>query len=133
MIRLDYFEPLPLVKLDFYKENGNWYADVPHSSKEENIMVGHCPEFLNAVAGDKERISFYLSEENVPSTKECLVGVMLRKKHDDSGATYSINVYNKLANRVPYALTKNDLWLCNVTHLIFGDHPDTIYIFDFND
>lgn len=38
--------------------------------------------------------------------------------HDEIGGTYEVE---KPDGR------KHDVWLCNVVHFIFGEHPDLIY------
>ena len=77
-----------------------WYADVPNHTLEENQMVSGSDLFLEAV--DK----------------------LIMKAHNQHGATYILA--GPLAER--YCAVGFELWICNVTHDVLGEHPKSIYI-----
>ena len=61
---------------------------------------------------------------------------MTIKEHDSEGAYYTISgfLYNKFldlfdldSSSVSFDIT-NEVWVCNVTHDIFGTHTNNIYV-----
>lgn len=44
-----------------------------------------------------------------------------RKEHDWDGAYYVVHGRTEILN---------EIWICNVTHDVFGEHPEDIYILD---
>ena len=115
--------------IDFYKEDGQWYADVPQHTKEENEMVFGADKFLDAVSllfcNGKNRITIFVSDNNRAQESK-FIGKLIRKKHDENGATYIVTgeVVDELG------VSGFELWLCNVVHTVFGEHPESIYIHD---
>ena len=45
--------------------------------------------------------------------------------HDDDGAFYSVE-----ANTTLYRGKLTEIWICNVTHDVFGEHPEDIYVYN---
>ena len=101
-----------------------WYADVPNHSLEENEMVAGCDVFLETVdrftGGDGE-VFLTVSDDNAPGR---FLAKLVRKNHDGAGATYILT--GPLPKR--YGATGVELWICNVTHDVLGEHPVSIYI-----
>ncbi|MBO7088476.1 MAG: hypothetical protein J6W70_01100 [Lentisphaeria bacterium] len=101
-----------------------WYADVPNHSLEENEMVAGCDVFLETVdrftGGDGE-VFLTVSDDNAPGR---FLAKLVRKDHDGAGATYILT--GPLPKR--YGATGVELWICNVTHDVLGEHPASIYI-----
>ena len=104
----------------------SWYADVPNHTLSENQMVAGSDTFLERVDqmtdGDGEAY-ITCSVDNEPG--EFLLRLQ-RKNHNQWGATYELSG--------PYA-EKHDavgfeVWFCNVTHDVLGEHPRTIFIHD---
>ncbi len=121
-------------KLKFFKQDGRWYADVPEHSLEDNEMVLGADEMCELLSKGKD--SFEVEMEsgfilNIDEPKQCLLK-LTRLKHDDDGATYSLSGY--LFNEIMDAVVSEDaapiltVWLCNVTHTVFGEHPEVIWI-----
>ena len=61
---------------------------------------------------------------------------MTMKEHDSEGAYYTLSgfLYNKFLDLfasypsiLPFDIT-NEIWICNVTHDVFGSHPKNIYL-----
>ena len=121
------FEELPLIKIKFYKKEGKWYAQVPDSPEEENLMVGEAAQVIDELAGGKDHIKFYVSTEFPHDFKDECVAKMFLKEHDDNGGTYSFEQYGLSMSSFRF----NHVWLCNVAHLVFNEHPQEINIYKF--
>ena len=99
----------------FYKENGKWYAGIPNHTKEENEMVMGSDDALELLADGKNEITLMLSDK--PSSDYFVH--FSRTEHDDDGAYYqACGDYD-----LPYPI-----WICNVTHDVFGEHPEDLYV-----
>ena len=102
-------------KLRFYKENERWYADIPNVSKEDNEMVFGSDIFLEKISNGKTQIEI---EFTIDYPGNFIYGFSLID-HDEYGATYQSKI-NK----------EETIWLCNVAHEIFIEHPMEIFITD---
>ena len=57
-----------------------------------------------------------------------------RKDHDNEGAYYTVSgllfmdFIEKLQNMSLWEGLEPEVWICNVTHDVFGEHPENIYI-----
>jgi hypothetical protein len=109
------------MNLRFYKKNNRWYADVPEHTEEENEMVLGADSFLEKISEklNKTEITVSLSDEK---GRYPLVS-LIRVSHDDDGADY------KTTSRFE-EFRDLSIWICNVTHDVFGEHPEVIYIYD---
>lgn len=101
-------------KLEFYKEDDKWYANVPTMPKEENEMVFGADTFLEKVSMGHKKVLICFSD--VGDEIEAMYRFNLIE-HDEYGGTYQ-NVDNK----------DEKIWLCNVTHEVCGEHPGEIFI-----
>ena len=117
-------------KLRFFKQDNKWYADVPNHTFDENEMVADTA--LDLIAYNKDEVIFTLSDEN---DKHSML-TMTIKEHDSKGAYYTISgfLYNKFldlfdldSSSVAFDIT-NEVWVCNITHDVFGTHPNNIYV-----
>lgn len=103
----------------FYKEDGNWYADIPSHTKEENQMVMGSDDALDFLSDGGDKIELTLSDEE---TFDFIVHFN-RTEHDEDGAYYqACGNYDMLY----------PIWICNVTHDVFGEHPKDIYLLKYN-
>lgn len=116
--------------IEFYREGNQWYADVPEHTKEDNQMVLGADKFLDAVSlaacYNMNRILIAVSTDNASQE---FMAKLVRKKHDEEGATYVVT--GKLAKDMGFEGA--ELWLCNVAHTVLGEHPESIYIHDILD
>jgi hypothetical protein len=116
-------------KVRFFRQDGKWYADVPNHTLEENEMVMGADVALDYLAGEKSEVFLTIADE-YPGWNPLLV--FNREEHDDDGATYSVSgtlFMDFLENVMPELLgMRPDVWICNVTHDVFGEHPETIYL-----
>ena len=117
-------------KLRFFKQDNKWYVDVPNHTLEENEMVADT--VLDLIADNKDEVILTLSDED---DKHSML-TMTIKEHDSEGAYYTISgfLYNKFldlfdldSSSVSFDIT-NEVWVCNVTHDVFGTHTNNIYV-----
>ncbi len=112
----------------FYKINEGaqmgWYADVPNHTLEENEMVSGSDVFLeevNDLLGKHDEVHITVSDDNSPGQ---FSAKLIMKAHNQWGATYILT--GPLAQR--HNAVGFELWICNVTHDVLGEHPKSIYI-----
>ena len=117
-------------KLRFFKQDNKWYADVPNHTFDENEMVADTA--LDLIAYNKDEVILTLSDED---DKHSML-TMTIKEYDSKGAYYTISgfLYNKFldlfdldSSSVAFDIT-NEVWVCNITHDVFGTHPNNIYV-----
>lgn len=119
-------------KLRFFKRDKKWYADVPNHTLEENEMIMGSDTALDLMADNKDEIVLTLSDED---DKHSIL-TMTMTEHDSEGAYYTLSgfLYNKfldlfaLDSSTSLSDITNEIWICNVTHDIFGCHPKNIYL-----
>ena len=119
-------------KLRFFKRDKKWYADVPNHTLEENEMIMGSDTALDLMSDNKDEIVLTLSDED----DEHSILTMTMKEHDSEGAYYILSgfLYNKFldlfaldSSTLPSDIT-NEIWICDVTHDVFGSHPKNIYL-----
>lgn len=119
-------------KLRFFKRDKKWYADVPNHTLEDNEMIMGSDTALDLMSDNKDEIVLTLSDEDA----EHSILTMTMKEHDSEGAYYTLSgfLYNKFldlfaldSSTLPSDIT-NEIWICNVTHDVFGSHPKNIYL-----
>lgn len=107
--------------------NAGWYADVPNHSLAENQMVSGSDEFLeqvDTILGGKGEVTINVADSvDVKDGKSFLAKLEMRS-HNQWGATYVLS--GPMAQR--YNAVGFELWICNVTHDVLGEHPRCIYI-----
>ena len=102
-------------EIKFFKLNGRWYADIPNHTLEENEMVMGSEVLLEKFANGSNEVTVKVSDKPVP---DYLIR-MYRTEHDSDGAWYQL---------VVMSYESEQIWICNVTHDVFGEHPEDIYI-----
>lgn len=106
--------------------NAGWYADVHGHSLEENQMVSGSDTFLEEVdhvLGGRGEVVITVSDVVDASDRPFLAKLNM-KAHNQWGATYILA--GPLAQQ--YNAVGFELWICNVTHDVLGEHPRSIYI-----
>ena len=117
--------------LRFFKQDNKWYADIPYHTLEENEMVMGADIALEYLAEERTELFITLTDE-YPGWSVPLE--LKRKNHDDEGAYYIVsgllfmNFIEKLQNMSLWEGLEPEVWICNVTHDVFGEHPEHIYI-----
>ena len=115
-------------KVRFFKQNGLWYADVPNHTLAENLMVNGADDLIESVSNGKPNVTvdvawpFYTGSD--------WQFRLDRTAHNQHGATYSVTPSKgakAIARSLGLSIVKQ-AWICNVTHDVLGDHPDSIFI-----
>ena len=117
-------------RIRFFKQDERWYADVPNHTLEENEMVMGADIALELISEGQDEVFLILSDTLNPNA---LLHFHI-KKHDDEGAYYTVDglLYNTVAEMLVdmYPQYDHEIWICNVTHDVFGEHPEDIYLID---
>lgn len=124
---------MSLIQTVFKKDQYSWFICDVNCSREDASMVDGADvildelyDKLNYLQGAKQ--DYGLPEVRtviIPNDDKAVQLVLKRTGHDSNGATYKIiDVRNKNIS----SLLDKECWLCNVTHKIFGEHPEFIYI-----
>lgn len=107
------------------EENDKWYVDLPtYDGEHEDLeMVFGADVLLDILSEGNDSVTIDVSTEP-KGYGECICGILT--EHDDDGGTYLIDYYsdNGKENNIIFG---NTIWLCNVTHFVFGEHPKQIY------
>lgn len=100
-------------KLTFIKLSNRWFVDIPWDGMIEELeMVGGSDLFLDSISNGKKIITLDVC------TSEMYNSTRINKvREDEYGAFYNINTYE----------FKGDIWLCNVTKILFGDFPNEFW------
>ena len=101
------------ITLSFYNENNKWYVDIPNTPKNDCEMVMGADTLLDNLSLGYNNVEITFSNTNTNITPIYEYTLI---EHDDCGGTYKNTKNNQL------------FWLCNVTHNIFSEHPNKIYI-----
>ncbi len=104
------------MELTFEKwENGKWFVVLPEydGDQEDLEMIDGADILLDFLSTDALYVTVEVSlEEKKDYSMLELIA------HDEIGGTYIVNNLQDF---------DKDVWLCNVVHYIFGEHPKTIY------
>ena len=115
-------------RVRFFKQEDRWYADVPNHSLEDNEMVMGADIALDLISEGHDEVFLILSDIEDP---KALLHFHI-KEHDDEGAYYTVSglLYNRVASLLVdlYPQYDHEIWICNVTHDVFGEHPNDIYL-----
>lgn len=121
--------------MKFYKDTDNkWYADVPtwKGEKWELEMVCGADTMLEIAAQGEAEVHIMLSTQDfrndMDDPQAILPGVKIdtltkiKDTPDIGGALYLMKEYKG----IEYNL---EVWLCHVTEFVFGELPETIYLY----
>jgi hypothetical protein len=106
------------MKIRFYNEDGNWYADLPKyieegGTKEDLQMVLGADTWLDILSEYKNEITLEISTEIIEGFESKLLYV---------GDVNSFNTGTYLV--FP---DNHFMWLCDVTKWLFLEYPQVIY------
>ena len=98
-------------------EDGRWYVVFPEYDGpfEDLEMVENADKMLDALTTDGLFVDLDISLEE-PVTGDYFTLEMVA--HDDSGGYYNVINCDKFSGTI---------WLCNVVHEFFKEHPERIY------
>lgn len=107
-------------KLIFVKLCNKWYIDLPEYGGDlaELEMVAGADELLQEIVEQSDK-THQVTLEIVEDKKDSDIQLYLTS-HDSAGGTYKVYSNNKFKTK--------ELWLCNVTKFVFGEHPDEIFV-----
>ena len=108
----------------FFKLNNEWFADVAGHTLEDNQMVAGSDTFLEKVddiLGNRGEVNVTLLDNNDDNS---FLAKLVMRSHNQWGATYVLT--GPMAEQ--YGAVGFELWICNVTHDVLGEHPRSIYI-----
>ena len=105
------------MKLTFEKwEDGRWFVVLPQydGDQEDLEMIDGADNLLDYLTEDGLYVSIDISlEDNVGDST-----VLTLVAHDEIGGTYKVDNLEGF---------KEDVWLCNVVHYVFGEHPEVLF------
>lgn len=105
------------MELTFEKwEDGRWFVVMPEydGNQEDLEMIDGADTFLDYLTEDGLYVSVDVSLEETDDYPITLKLVA----HDEIGGTYQVENLEGF---------NYDVWLCNVVHFVFGEHPENIY------
>ena len=96
-------------------EDGKWYIQYPEydGDQEDLEMIGNSAELLDEMTTDGLYVTLDVNLEEVKDY--CRLKLI---SHDEIGATYEVLNFRHFTK---------DVWLCNVVHNLYEEHPDVIY------
>ena len=103
----------------FYCREGKWFCDIPEyiasgGTEEDLQMVSGADIWLGMISNYKDNIILKISDSEILNEKLNIY------EEDEYGATYIAHTYKDMdINHI--------LWLCSVTHWLFGNYPQIIY------
>lgn len=104
-------------EIKFFRLNGRWYADIQNHTLEDNEMIMGSEVLLEKFANGSDEVTVKVSDKPIP---DYLIR-MYRTEHDSDGAWYQL---------VVMSYESEQIWICNVTHDVFGEHPEDLYILE---
>lgn len=111
-------------KVNFFTQDERWFADIKGHTLEQNEMVSGADLFLDTM----DRYFHCGGHVTMTLSDDCAMNGFLIKlvrcAHNQFGATYVIT--GPLAER--FGAVGKKLWICNVTHDVLGEHPQSIYL-----
>lgn len=98
-------------------EDGRWYVVFPEyeGDHEDLEMVEGADKMLDALTTDGLYVTLNIDTEEPPVDNFFSLEI---EAHDEDGAFYNVKNCDKFGGTV---------WLCNVTHEFFGEHPEILY------
>ena len=122
--------------LNFVKENGIWYADLPEfleaglGTKANLMMVDGADTFLDLLSNNTNQVLLKISTAPYPGFKTRMGKIRRGLNQDllnqighapvDYGAYYNVTELNGKKYQ-------HQLWLCPVAEYVFGEYPEEIY------
>ena len=98
-------------------EDGRWFVILPEwdGDQEDLEMVEGADKMLDALTTDGMYSSLDISMEDPEDEDYFTLDI---EAHDEDGAFYNVIGCDKFDGTI---------WLCNVMHFVFGDHPDRLF------
>ncbi len=107
------------MQLKFKKLSNRWFVDIPYDGSVDDLqMVSGADLMLESIANGNETVVVRVSRTKIAHSVELSI-----LESDDVGATYFVDNWDN--EECTY---RGNVWLCNVTKLVFGDFPSHIYL-----
>lgn len=106
--------------ISFYKRDNRWYADLPEvieagGTEADNEMIAGAEIFLDHLSNNGDKITLLVFDHKPVVGKDHFSDRLMLIQLSGTGADY-------LDIR-----TKQQMWLCEVLHFVFGNFPINIY------
>ncbi len=105
-----------MMRMTFEKwDDGRWFVVLPEyeGDHDDLEMVGGANTLLDFLTTDNHLVTIDVADEKFPDANTLRI-----VEHDDFGGTYEVSGIKGFNQTV---------WLCNVMHYVFKEHPETIY------
>lgn len=108
----------------FVKEEGRWYLDLPDYeargwTKADLELISGTRRLLNSIASGKKTLSIRMATQPFPGAD--LLELIELCDAPKGGAIYLMRTCNGQELNV-------NMWLCDITLLVFGDMPPELYV-----
>jgi hypothetical protein len=108
----------------FIKEEGRWYLDLPDFesrgwTKADLELISGTRRLLNSIASGKKTLTIRMATE--PFLGADLLELVELCEAPKGGAIYLMRTCNGQELNV-------NMWLCDITLLVFGDMPAELYV-----
>ena len=134
--------------LDFYKQQGQWYLDLPEevATQAECLMVGNTPEIFELLASkqeNKKQVKLIISYKPLASHDFHFtlknIGVSSTQLEEwgheqvDSGAYYRLldinsDYIHESIKHLTSDVKQQPIWICPTTVKVFGHYPEELFI-----
>ena len=98
-------------------EDGRWFVVLPEyeGDQEDLEMVEGADKMLDALTTDGMYSTLDIELEEPEAGNYFTLDI---EAHDEDGAFYNVAGCDKF---------EGVIWLCNVMHFVFGEHPEKLY------
>lgn len=106
-----------MIELEFMRLSNRWFINIPYNGDVNDLqMVDGADKLLDEIAEGRRIVRIIATIFNNISEPDY---ILEKIKEDNMGGTYTITGVTNV----------KQLWLCNVTKLIFQNFPNQIYIY----
>lgn len=110
-----------------------WFADLPELVNQVDIadceMVSGADTMIEILSNNKKEVTLVLVAERPSITTDPKYIAAMSKENDNCGygANYKVVLFE--SESTTNMVYTSSAWLCPVTKMIFGEYPDSIYIY----
>lgn len=106
-------------ELKFVKLSNKWFVDIPYDGNINDLqMVDGADTFLDCYNSRNGIVEIGIFEQNDKPRVSHKTAFLKKISTDEFGATYSVDSEKYRGN----------IWLCEITKLVFGEYPDEILV-----
>ena len=118
-------------KLRFVKLMKRWFADtywLEDLDVLDTEMVAGADEMLEYLSKGKNQVTLNLSTSKTSEVPYEYIKLSKINPTDEYGQSYIADVINEVNSGESIVTKSIRVWICPVTEMVFGNYPDTIYI-----